>query len=102
MKNRIKNKEISSLSASEILCLLEEPTDDRRPLKHDLQRYASLEELIQALHISQKELTHRILCDIRADKHDKSAVPVLIECLDDPSRRVQDDAAEALLKIGSI
>jgi HEAT repeat protein len=96
------NNNFSSLQASDIVRLLEEPTDDRRPLKHNLQRFASVKELIKALQISQTELTRRILSDVLGARRAKSAVHALLECLDDPSPRVKDDASEALGKIGSI
>ena len=95
------SKGYSSIKAQEILRLLEEPTEDRRPLKHKLQHEAPVKELIVALRNSQTELTRRILCDILAARRAKTAVPALIECLDDPSAAVNGDAAEALGKIGS-
>jgi len=98
----MENNNISTIQADEIIRLLEEPTDDRRPLKHKLQRSASVKELVKALTLSQVELTRRILCDILAARKVKSAIPALLECLDDPSPWVKDDAAEALGKIGSI
>jgi HEAT repeat protein len=95
------NINFSKLTAPEIITLLEEPTDDRRPLKSKLRYKAPLKELIGALRSSKTELTRRILCDILADRRAKTAVEALIECLDDPSTKVKNDAAEALGKIGS-
>lgn len=91
----------SSVKAQEIVQLLEEPTDDRRQLKSKLRREARLKELVEALRRSETELTRRILCDILGARRAKTAIPALIECLDHPSSWVQDDAAEALAKIGS-
>ena len=96
------NNNYKSLRSEEIVQLLEEPTEDRRPLKWNLQKEASVKELVRALEISQVELTRRILCDILAARRAKSAVSVLIKCLDDPSPWLKDDAAEALGKIGSL
>ena len=85
-----------------IIHLLEEPTDDRRILKHQLKREAYLRDLVQALKISRKPLTRRILCDIIGYRHRfaKSAVPILLECLEDPNWEVRTDATDALCRIG--
>ena len=91
----------SSVKAQEIIQLLEEPTDDRRSLKSKLRREARVKELVEALGLSKTDLTTRILCDILGERKAKTAVPTLIKCLDNPSFSVQDDAAEALAKIGS-
>ncbi|MDD5371050.1 MAG: HEAT repeat domain-containing protein [Anaerolineaceae bacterium] len=91
----------SFLTADEINRQLEEPTDDRRPLKHQIKREAKIKDLIQALMISKSSLSRRILCDILGDRHAKSAIPILIKCLDDDDWKVRSDAAEALSKIGS-
>ncbi len=95
MKTSIYNPE-------EIVRLLDEPTDDRRPIKHKIKKEAFLKNIIQALRISKNPLTRSILCDILRYryKHAKTAIPVLIECLDDPNWKVRSDAAEALSKIG--
>ncbi len=98
----MENNNLKSLRAEEIVRLLEEPTEDRRPLKWNLQKEASVKELVRALEISRVELTSRILCDILAARRAKTAVTALIKCLDDPSPRFKDDAAEALGKIGSL
>jgi HEAT repeat protein len=89
------------INSTEILKWLEEPTEDRRPLKRKLQREALVKDLIKALQQSKTELTKCILCDILAERHAKTALPVLIDCLSDPSEDVRDNAAEALGKIGS-
>ncbi len=97
----MENTKISSLKSKEIVDLLQEATNDRRPLKHKLQREAPVRELVEALRITNVELTRCILCDILAARRAKTAIRVLIDCLDDPSLRVKDAAAEALGKIGS-
>jgi len=97
-----KNREYSEANALEIIRLLEEPVEDRRPLKHKLQREASAKALIEALEISTTELTRCILCDILAARRTKTAVPAILKCLDDPtSDHLKDLAAEALGKIES-
>ena len=92
------------ISPIDIIILLQEPNKDRRPIKHQLKSEAYLKGLIQALKISKTPLTRRILCDIIGYRHRfaKSAVPVLIECLDDHDWKVRSDAAEALSKIGGM
>jgi HEAT repeat protein len=91
----------SHLSASEIVALLEEPTDDRRPLKMQLRRNAKVKELIRALQITKTVLTRRILCDILAERRAKSAVNAILECINDASSDLRNDAVEALIKIRS-
>lgn len=91
----------SQLRAETIVRLLDEPTEDRRPLKRRLQRSARVKDLVEALRISKNDLTRRILCDILGARRARTAIPVLIECLSVPSAKLQGDAAEALGKIGS-
>jgi len=94
-------KDYSLVKAQDIVRLLGEPTDDRRPLTVKLQREAPVRELISALRISDTELSRRILCDILGARRARTAIPALVECLDSPSPSIKDDAAEALGKIGS-
>ena len=67
----------------------------------NLQKKGCFIELIEALRNSRKKLTRCIICDILAERRAKTAVSVLIDCLNDPSDDVKDNAAEALGKIGS-
>jgi HEAT repeat protein len=97
----MKNKSFSSIKADEIIRLLEEPTKDRRPLKYKLQREASVKELVNALWSSKKVLTSRILCDILGARRARTAIPALVNCLNQPDQDLKNDAAEALGKIGS-
>ncbi len=92
----------SKFTPEEINRSLDEPSKDRRPLKHRIKGEAYLKDIIQALRISKTSLTRSILCDILRYRfrHAKTAVPVLIECLNDPNTKVRSDAAEALSKIG--
>ena len=85
----------------EVIQLLEAPTTDRRPIKHYLKRKAPITILIEALEKSKMPRTKRILCDILGSRHAKSAIPILISCLNDRDWEVRNDAAEALANIRS-
>lgn len=100
MKNH-GNKKRPKLSPLKIRRLLEVPTKNRIPLRDKLERTAKAKDLIEALRISKNGVTRSILCDILAERRLKMAIPVLIECLDDPDNKVKEDAAEALGKIGT-
>lgn len=90
------------MNGLEIIRLLEEPVENRIPLKFKLQREAPAKALIEALETSTNELTRCILCDILAERGTKTAVPALLKCLDEPtSDDLKDAAAEALGKIES-
>lgn len=100
--NVTEYRKYSNVNAIEIIRLLEESVDDRRPLKHKLQREAPAKALIEALEKSTNNLTRSILCDILAARQVKTAVPAILKCLDDPtSNHLKDIAAEALGKIES-
>lgn len=91
-----------TLMPEDVVQLLEEHTNDRRPIKHYLKRNASITILIKALEISKMPRTKRILCDILGSRHAKSAIPILISCLADSDWEVRNDAAEALADIRSL
>jgi hypothetical protein len=78
--------------------LLEEPTDDRRPLMRALQQKAPVAELTRALHIASKPLTRQLILDVLGNKHAKTAVPALIDTLDDKNPKVRFAAADAIGK----
>lgn len=92
------------IPAEEIVRLLMEPSENRIPLRLKLEKEALIRDLAQALQISKHPLTSCILCGIIGDryKHAKSAVPVLLERLEDEDWEVRNFAAEALSKISSI
>jgi len=96
----MKNTTYSLVTANEIIRLLEEPTEDRRPLKYSLQREAPVKELVKALWMSNTVLTSRILCDILGARRARTAIPALLNCLTNPDPSLKNDAAEALGKIG--
>ncbi len=85
----------------DVIQLLEAPTADRRPIKHYLMRKALITILIEALAKSKMPRTKRILCDVLGSRHAKSAIPILISCLNDHDWEVRNDAAEALANIRS-
>lgn len=100
--NAVKKREYSNIDALEIIRLLEEPVEDRIPLKFKLQREASAKALIEALEMSTNELSRCILCDILGERGTKTAVQAILKCLDEPtSDDLKDAAAEALGKIES-
>jgi HEAT repeat protein len=89
-----------SLNANQIIQKLEEPGINLLPVKMELKRKANIRELINALMISKKIQTSRILCDILGERRAKSAIPVLIKCLNSRSEDLRENAAEAIGKIG--
>lgn len=98
----MKKREYSNVDALEIIRLLEEPVENRIPLKFKLQREAPAKALIEALGKSTNNLTRCILCDILAERGTKTAVQAILKCLDEPtSDDLKDAAAEALGKIES-
>lgn len=90
------------MDAQEIIRLLEEPTNDRRPIKHKILDEAPIEELITAMHESKTVLTYKILCEILGKRKATQAVPSLIEALHNTNDGVRSEAAEALAHIESI
>lgn len=89
-----------SLNANQIIQKLEEPGINLLPVKMELKRKAKIRELKNALTISEKIQTSRILCDILGERRAKSAIPVLIKCLNSRSEDLRENAAEAIGKIG--
>jgi len=92
----------SKWTAGEIIRRLEEPTENKLPLMSQLRREARIVELVMALSLADDETTRCNLCDILAWRKAKTAVAVILACLDDPtSDDLKDTAAEALGKIES-
>lgn len=94
------------LRGAKIVRLLQAPTEDRRPVKWRIFDEAPVRELIAALRIaserpSQTETTRMILVELLGKRRVRSAVPVLLECLDDPSEKVQLEVMQALGRIGA-
>jgi HEAT repeat protein len=90
----------TTITAEQIIQLLEQTGVDLLPIKISLQRNASVKELVKALSISKKTGTSRILCDILGYRKAKSAKPELIKCLKSRSEWLREDAAEAIGRIG--
>ncbi|HET7034504.1 MAG TPA: HEAT repeat domain-containing protein [Thermomicrobiaceae bacterium] len=88
-------------TSAEIVGLLEQPVEDRRPIVHRIEQQARIRDLIAALRIATIPLTREILINILGNRHSKTAVPVLLDALVDPCRRVRVAAATALRNIPS-
>ncbi len=85
------------LTADEILQLIE-PTDvNTRFVLHD---QAPVKEMILALGKTRSIKARYLLCTVLGDRHAKSAVPILIQQLNDPDLNVRVYSVEALGKIG--
>src|SRR5215469_16944428 len=94
------------MNAAEINFLLEKPTKDRRPFVGHIRDEATISDIVTALRTSTTPSTCTLLCYILAQRPEagftdtKQATPALIEALHDPDPEVQDQAAEALERIG--
>jgi HEAT repeat protein len=91
---------MDELTAQKIIQLLEAPTDDRRPISDWILSNAPVTELILALQGNSTPLVRQILCDMLGERHERAAVPILVDCLNDASPDIRDSAADALAKIG--
>lgn len=90
------------MNSQEILQLLDQSTEDLRPTVRRLRSRAHVADLIMALEAAESESNRTILCDLLGYHHSKSAIPLLIEHLEDVSPNVRSSAADALAKIGDI
>lgn len=86
-------------TAREIIALLEEPTENRIPIKLLLSEQASSSALLQALQQADNALTKQTLVDIIGERLMQEAVPLLIELLDHDSIGLRASVADALGKI---
>jgi HEAT repeat protein len=86
---------MTTMDASEIIALLEAPTDNRGPTRERIAAEAAVHELAAAL-------TRQILCDILGERRATEAVPELLQALDDPSPNVRSSAADALAQAGDV
>jgi HEAT repeat protein len=89
---------MNNLNAAEILRLLAEPSETFLQIR--LRKQASIREMCRALAQTTDAHSRQVLCDVLGFRHAKSAVSLLIECLDDSSTGVRASAADALGKIG--
>jgi HEAT repeat protein len=90
------------VNAQEIIHQLEEPTQNRIPVKQRISETATIEDLIAAMHEPMRPLTRQILCDILGDRRAAQALPDLLEALKDPSPGVRSAAADALAAIKDV
>src|SRR5260370_41492550 len=94
------------MNAAEIIHLLEKPTKNRWSFVGHIRDEAAISDIIAALGTSTKPSTRTLLCYILAQRPEagftdtKHATPALIEALHDSDPEVQDQAAEALERIG--
>lgn len=87
-----------TLIADEILSLIEDPTINF--VQFRLRNEAPIKELIAALQMSRSSDERQVICDVLGYRYAKSAISVLIDCLDDESSGVRSSAADSLAKIG--
>jgi HEAT repeat protein len=88
------------LTAPLIVELLQAPTEDRRPVKWQIARTASTNELLGALQIAPTPLLRCILCELLGKRCAVEAVPTLIDLLYDADAGTRSEAAFALGRIG--
>lgn len=104
LKNKPSKKVISELTSSDIVKMIEKPFNngiERFSLERKLAKEFRVIELRKAMRITKEHQAKALLCDVFAIKKARSAIPELLECLDSKSINVQENAAEALGKIGS-
>lgn len=90
------------MNAQEIVRLLEEPTENRTPIKERISTEASVEDLVAAMHEPMVPLTRQILCDVLGQRQATQALPELLDALNDPSPKVRSAAADALAAVGDV
>ena len=94
------------MDAAEIIHLLEKPTKNRSSFVSNIRDEATISDIVTALRTSTTPSTRTLLCYILAQRPEagftdtKQATPALIEALHDSDPEVQDQAAEALERIG--
>lgn len=88
----------TKLDAKQIVDLLTQPCDDRRQSVRRLYK-SDASSLIDALTLTRNTHARQILCDVLGFRHERTAVPVLVEMLRDASAGVRASAADALGKI---
>lgn len=92
---------MKDMTVDEILSLLKYDAQQGLQKRERVRKGARIKELITALQTTTDPYVRRMLCDMMGDRWAKTAVPSLIECLNDPSADVRYSAADALEDIGS-
>ena len=87
-----------NLTSPDVIHLLERETEDRRPIVDQLRRYVPIRVLAQALRDAERPLTRQLLCDLIGFRAARSAIPELLEALQDHNRSVRASAADAIAK----
>jgi HEAT repeat protein len=93
------SRRLKSLTADDVIRLLTDAPSDFRPAMKILSRVGA-PVIIEAIRTSASSPFRGALCDVLGFRHEPTAVPVLIEMLDDPDPGVRSAAADALAKIG--
>jgi HEAT repeat protein len=88
------------LTAQSIIALLEKDEDSKIETKQRIAEEAPAKEMILALQQAKTDMTRRVLCELLGKRHERRAVPLLMDLLDDPSEKVSYEAADALGHIG--
>ncbi|MET8907617.1 HEAT repeat domain-containing protein [Micromonospora sp. NPDC004551] len=86
------------LTPADVVNALERETPDRRAVVDELRRQAPVRVLAAALKASERPLTRQLLCDLIGFRAARSALPELLEALDDHHRGVRASAADAIAK----
>ncbi len=88
-------------SLTEIVRLIETPSDDMRLIKRQLVAEAPTSTLIAALNAGTRPHTRWLICDVLGQQGDARAIPALLACLNDESATMRAIAAESLGRLGS-
>jgi HEAT repeat protein len=94
------SRRLKSLTADDVIRLLLVAPSDSRPATKILSRVGA-PVIIEAIRIPASAPVRAGLCDVLGFRHEPTAVPVLVEMLDDPDPGVRSAAADALAKIGN-
>lgn len=87
-----------TLSSASVIRLLEEEADDRRPVMDQLRRNAPIPVLVDALQEARQTSTRHLLCDLLGFRAARSAIPALLDVLNDSDRGLRASAVDAIGK----
>jgi HEAT repeat protein len=65
-----------------------------------MARTSAITDITAALQQTASDRMREVLCDMPGIRKTRTAIPLLLACLDDPAEGVRSSAAEALAKIG--
>jgi HEAT repeat protein len=93
--------DMKTLTETDIVDLIRHPTDHSAATYARLRRDAPVSALVAVLRTRRADPSvRRVVVDVLGYRRARSAVPLLIEALDDNDPSVRDAAADALGKIG--